>query len=111
MRCNHCPRDGLPCRGETASRLCQLVDPAHKDYDRRYFKALDDDNYTRVDADAASPLVDQDLSESIGLIRRMKACQFWSRGKGCCDGFRCALKKGQPVWYDECFECLKKYGD
>lgn len=50
------------------------------------------------------------VSEVIGRIRTMKACQFRSVGPGCgCSGALCALRRGTAVSYNDCMDCVQRY--
>ena len=50
------------------------------------------------------------VAESMGLLGRMNACSFRSRGPGCgCSGANCALRKGAVVSHVDCFDCLRRY--
>ena len=40
-RCDHCPRAGKPCEGESWPRLCELVDASGPDYHPEYLDALE----------------------------------------------------------------------
>lgn len=50
------------------------------------------------------------VSETIALIRSVKACQ-WRSTEGCgCSGSACALRGGSMVSHLDCFDCIRRYG-
>lgn len=49
------------------------------------------------------------VAESIGRIRRIKACPFWSKAECRCSGGKCGLKNGKTVSYQDCFICMENY--
>lgn len=137
VRCPHCPRGGLPCRGETAVRLCQLVDPAHLSFNPAYRSVLapagaeandpnnpsspndPDDRSTTRNPPIHQNKIDREhqnfehipLNEAIRLTRLARGCPYRSPPScGCAGGAACALKGGADVSASTCWDCIRRYG-
>jgi hypothetical protein len=109
--CAHCPvAEGLSCPGESARRLCMLVDPGHTDYTPRYIGVLKDLARPReIDENPAAKR--PDIAETLSLLGAMRACPFRGIADACgCSGARCGLRNGTFVSHPECFDCLRRYG-
>ncbi|MDE2100996.1 MAG: hypothetical protein KGL39_27365 [Patescibacteria group bacterium] len=102
MRCPTCPISG-PCRGETAVRICDLVNPAHADYRPSYLAVLAVDESPQVDPAS--------LAETLRLTRLARGCLYRSPPSCSCEGAAsCALKGGSDVSAATCWECVRAYG-
>lgn len=107
--CPHCPRRGGPCRGRSAPRLCQLVDPSRRDYNPSYVRALDPDWPSGRAAPLAETAPSVDPSEAARLTRLVRACPYRSPPScGCTGAARCALR-GDDVQTVECWDCARRH--
>jgi hypothetical protein len=116
MSCEHCPRAGLPCRGETVVRLCQLVDPDHAAFNPAYRDVLEPANHEADNPDILSnhPIRKTGyipLAESLRLTVLARECPFRSKPACSCEGAAaCALKGGVDVSAQTCWDCVRRYG-
>lgn len=116
-RCPHCPRGGLPCRGEAIARLCQLVNPKHDAFNAAYRDILEparnEANNPNNPFDRSTRDVGQiPLTESLRLTAMARNCPFRSQPAcGCEAAAACALKGGADVSAQTCWDCVRRYGN
>lgn len=115
-RCPHCPRGGLPCRGEEVGRLCQLVNPEHAAFNPAYREVLEPAGFEADDPDNPSDRFTREighipLAESLRLTALARGCPFRSQPAcGCEAAAACALKRGADVSTQTCWDCVRRYG-
>lgn len=106
-QCPGCPlARGSSCAGIDVPRLCQLIDPDHASYDPSYLAAL------TFEAVPAPPAPRRPLSESLGLLRAVRACPHRTDQPacGCNGGAACELRGSSApmVSLYDCFDCLSE---
>lgn len=106
-RCPGCPlAPGSRCAGVNLPRLCQLVDPGHPSFDPSYLSALS------IDVDAIPSAPRRPLSDSLRLLRAVRACSHRSERPACecTGGAECNLGRGTNgfVSLSDCFGCLSE---
>jgi hypothetical protein len=115
-RCSHCPRAGLPCRGEEAVRLCELINPEHAAFNPAYRDVLAPTVHDPNNPDNPSNCHIRDincipLAESLRLTALVRGCAFRSPPAcGCQGAAACALKGGADVPTQTCWDCVRRYG-
>lgn len=101
MRCGHCPRPGLPCRGEAVPRLCELVDPTSAGRRPEYLAALAIDEAP----DPAPPPLP--LAVAIEANRRgLLNCPDAEPASCSCEGSAYCRRRDRPVGLRDCASCL-----
>lgn len=91
MKCANCPtRSDIPCLGEKAIRLCQLIDPAHPDYQPAYREMI-----SRLSEEEAKPPSAAKMAASL-------ARSLWDWAMG---GFGMASEKEQARRLEICRAC------
>ncbi|APW59208.1 hypothetical protein [Paludisphaera borealis] len=112
-RCRHCPvASGSSCAGVSVVRLCELVDPAHPDYNPAYLDVLRPvpERPPGIADDHAPGRRRRGLAETLALLSAMKACPHRIERTDCgCGGLAsCTSGKGRAgvVHSGDCFDCL-----